>query len=252
MLKAQVSEPDSGLESVRSRLYERYRSYQSAGNSDDERRQRAPYLRNLITRHFPPNRNLRILDLGCGSGALLYFLNEAGYKNLSGIDNSSEQIKETAKIDFADVTCGDVFGLLESAANESYDVIAAFDVIEHLTKPELLRFADEIYRTLAPGGLWMIHAPNAEGVFGGRVRYADLTHEQAFTRESVEQLTRAAGFSVTNCYEDEPVVHGVKSMLRWCVWKSARAILRLYYMAETGDAGRHAVFSQNLLALARK
>jgi 2-polyprenyl-3-methyl-5-hydroxy-6-metoxy-1,4-benzoquinol methylase len=237
---------------VRDRLYERYRSKQSAIDPVDERTQRAPYLRRLISRHFPSDRNARILDLGCGSGTLLYFLQEAGYKNISGIDNSPEQLERAGKLGFMDVSQADVFTFLEAAADDSYEAVVAFDIIEHLTKPELLRLADEIYRTLAPGGVWIIHAPNAEGFLGSRVRYSDLTHEQAFTPASVEQLTRAAGFRSSECFEDAPIAHGFKSMARLLIWKAGRGLLRLFFMAETGDTGRNAIFSQNLLALARK
>jgi 2-polyprenyl-3-methyl-5-hydroxy-6-metoxy-1,4-benzoquinol methylase len=240
------------LSTVRERLYERYRSNQSAINPDDERTQRAPYLRRLISRHFPSDRDARILDLGCGSGTLLYFLREAGYKNIFGIDSSPEQIEQARQLGFANVRQADAFTFLETAAADSYEAIAAFDIIEHLTKPELLHLADEIYRTLAPGGVWIIHAPNAEGFLGSRVRYADLTHEQAFTPASIEQLARAAGFRSSECFEDAPIAHGLKSMARLLIWKTGRALLRLFFIAETGDTGRDAIFSQNLLALARK
>jgi 2-polyprenyl-3-methyl-5-hydroxy-6-metoxy-1,4-benzoquinol methylase len=246
--------PNSGLElsAVRDRLYQKYRSNQSAINPDDERRLRAPYIRRLISRHFPSDKGARILDLGCGCGTLLYFLRQAGYQNISGIDSSREQLEQARQLGLADVREADVFTFLETAAVDSYEAVAAFDIIEHLTRPELLRLADEIYRTLTPDGVWVIHVPNAEAVFGSRVRYADLTHEQAFTRESVEQLARAVGFRSTECFEDTPAIHGIKSLVRWTIWKLGRAILRLYLIAETGDTGRNAIFSQNLLALARK
>ncbi len=243
-----------GLESspVRDRLYGRYRSNQAPLDPDDERRQRAPYLRKLISKHLPSERSARILDLGCGNGTLLYFAREAGYKFISGVDTSSEQIEQARLLGFPEIRQADVFSFLATAAAESYDAITAFDIIEHLTRSELLRLADEVYRTLAPGGRWIIHAPNAEGFLGSRIRYADLTHEQAFTRESVEQLARATGFRSVECFEDAPVVHGLKSGARLLIWKAARALLRLFFMAETGDTGRNAIFSQNLLALVRK
>lgn len=237
---------------IRARLYESYRSYQNAGDPQVERKQRAPYLRRLIKMRLPSERDVRVLDLGCGSGAVIYFLLEAGYRNVFGIDTSAEQIAQARELGISEVEQSDVFSFLQGAKSESYDVVIAFDIIEHLTKPELFELAGEIYRVLTPGGLWIVHAPNAEGVFGARIRYADLTHEQAFTRESMEQLGRASSFRAIECFEDEPVVHGVKSMFRWLIWKGARALLRIYVMAETGDVGRRAVFSQNLLACARK
>ncbi|HEV7682007.1 MAG TPA: methyltransferase domain-containing protein [Pyrinomonadaceae bacterium] len=252
LIKADI--PAEGFESasVRERLYGRYRSNQDHIEPEDERRQRAPYLRHLISTHFPKDKSTRILDLGCGNGTLLHFLRESGFNSISGVDNSPEQTEQAKLLGLTQVRHADVSAFLASEASESYDVITALDIIEHLTKVELLDLADEVYRTLAPGGRWIIHAPNAEGFMGSRIRYADLTHEQAFTPASISQLARAAGFRSWECYEDAPIAHGVKSSSRLLVWKCARGFLRLLFMAETGDTGGNAIFSQNLLAVVRK
>jgi len=48
------------------------------------------------------------------------------------------------------------------------------------------------------------------------------------------------------------VPHGLKSAVRWALWRCIRGLLRLYLAAETGDTGRDAIFSENLLAVAFK
>jgi cyclopropane fatty-acyl-phospholipid synthase-like methyltransferase len=55
------------------------------------------------------------------------------------------------------------------------------DVIEHLTRQELFDLLDSVYRVLAPGGVCLVHVPNAEGLYGMRIRYGDFTHELAFS-----------------------------------------------------------------------
>jgi cyclopropane fatty-acyl-phospholipid synthase-like methyltransferase len=221
-------------------------------HSLDDRGLRAPYIRHLIREHFPPNREAKILDLGCGSGTLLHFLLQAGYRELSGVDVSSDQVAAARELSIEGVREGDIGEILYRIDNESLDVVVTFDVIEHMTKPELLEFADEVYRILRKAGRWIIHAPNAASPFGSRVRYADWTHEQAFTKESLEQLLKAVGFEEVHCYEDHPIVHGMKSAIRWLIWKVVRGVLRVYWMAETGDIGQDCIFSQNLLAVATK
>jgi SAM-dependent methyltransferase len=236
----------------RARLYDRYRSGLGIDLADDDRASRAPYLRRLIAEHFPQNLQAKMLDLGCGSGTFISFLKEAGYANVTGIDTSLEQVIKAQALNIPGVKQGDLFDTLQDADAESLDVIIAFDVIEHMTKPELLTLADEIYRVLKPQGRWVIHAPNAEAPFGACVRYADWTHEQAFTKESLNQVLKAVGFSRVQCYEDQPVVHGLKSALRWVMWKICRGAIRIYWMAETGATGRDCIFSRNLLAIAIK
>ena len=234
------------------RMYEKYRSVHGLTNSFDDRTLRAPYIRRLIRKHFPPNREAKILDLGCGSGTLLHFLREAGYGYVSGVDTSPEQVAAAQRSGIHSVRQGNLLDVLRHIETRELDVVVTFDVIEHMTKPELLELSDEVYRVLQKGGKWLIHAPNAGGLFGSRVRYADLTHEQAFTRESLEQLLTAVGFEKIECYEDQPVIHGLMSGSRWLVWKIVRALLRVCWVAETGSIGKDCVFSQNLIAVGHK
>ncbi len=239
-------------EELRARLYA---SYVSGGQarapaSIGELESRAPYLRRLVSRHFPPERDASVLDLGCGSGALLHVAREAGFRRLRGVDTSAEQVDAAARLGIAGVEQGDLLEVVAALAEASEDVIVAFDVMEHLEKGQLLRFVDGAHRALKPGGRLLVHVPNAESPFFGAVRYGDLTHELAFTGESLSQLLRAAGFREVRCFEDQPVVHGVRSAVRLVLWKAIRTLLRLAVAAETGSAGRGAIFTRNLLAVA--
>lgn len=90
--------------------------------------------------------------------------------------------------------------------------------------------------------------PNAEGIFGSRIRYGDLTHEQAFTASSIRQMFGALRFGKTECFEDKPVVHGMKSLVRRILWELGSAPARLLSLAETGGSG--VILSQNLLFVA--
>lgn len=242
-------------ESYRDRIYRRYveaRPKTLAPCTVAGLAPRAPYLRKLVREHFPPQLDVAVLDLGCGHGALLHFAREAGYRNLRGVDGSSEQVAAAQRLGIAGVEEGDLREAVKAQPDASLDVIVAFDVIEHFTRDELLPFVDDVRRALKPGGRWIIHVPNGESPFFGAVRYGDLTHEFAFTRVSLTQLLLSSGFTSVRCYEDAPVVHGLRSALRWMLWKSFRGMLRLYIAAETGDASSEHIFSQNLLAVATK
>jgi SAM-dependent methyltransferase len=238
----------------RSRIYGQYvraRETALAPSSVDGFSSRAPYLQRVIREHFPPDRDARILDLGCGHGTLVYFARQAGYRHAEGVDRSPEQVAEATRLGIDGVREGDLMETLHALPAGSQQVIVAFDVIEHFTREELLPFVDAVFRALSPGGRWLIHTPNAESPFFGRIRYGDITHEQAFTVTSLNQLLRASGFTSVRCFEDTPVVHGAASAARWLVWKAVRGLLRAYLAAETGSPGS-GVLSQNMLAAAIK
>ncbi|MCB2148596.1 MAG: class I SAM-dependent methyltransferase [Deltaproteobacteria bacterium] len=221
-------------------------------NSFEDLNLRRPYLKRFIIKHFPPDRDSIILDLGCGSGSLIYFAQQTGYHKIQGVDLSPQKISNANKCGIHGVEQGDALETLNKKAADTFDCLIAFDLIEHFNRTNLLLFIDAAYRTLKPGGRWLIHTTNAESPFGMTIRYGDITHQLAFTRASLSQLLYLSGFSQVNCYEDQPVPHGIISAVRWLLWKIIRNGLRLYRAIETGDIGHHAIFSQNILVVAVK
>lgn len=248
-----IDEPRD-MRPYRQRLYDAYvRSGQAERiESPADLAKRAPYLRHVVARHFPHDRSCHVLDVGCGAGALLYFAREAGYGSLHGVDASPEQVASARRLGLDFVQQGDALETLAAQPAEGLDVIVAFDVLEHLSKEEILAFFDESRRVLAPRGRIIAHMPNAESPFGAAIRYGDFTHETAFTRDSIAQIASAVGFATVECHEDRPVPHGLKSAIRWLAWPVVRGLFRAIGAIETGDLGREAIFSRNLVAVITK
>jgi SAM-dependent methyltransferase len=238
----------------RDRFYGDYVSSGQAGDvaSDAERQfaPRQPYVQRLIRHHIPADRNVSILDAGCGSGAYLYFLQKAGYKTLTGVDGSAEQVALAHGFGLTFVTQQDILSCLSSLEENSMDVLLLMDVLEHMTRQELLDVLDGAYRVLQPGGNCIAHVPNAAGLFGMEIRYGDLTHEIAFTPQSIRQVFTLTGFRHIQCFEDKPVIHGVISSLRRVLWEIGTIPARVLLAAETG--GTSFVLSQNMLITAEK
>ena len=245
----------TGTRAYRERLYRHYRDPGGSPDVEQARRElasRAPYLRALARLVMPEARSARVLDVGCGYGAFLLVLRDTGFVSVEGIDASGQQVALAKRLGLDCVRQADVLDALRGAPEASWDVIAALDLLEHLTKDEALAFVDEAHRALGPRGRLVLHVPNGEAIFAGAVYFGDLTHEIAFTRRSLRQLVSAAGFARVSVFEDAPVVHGLGSALRYVIWRVARSAFRVIYVAETGDTSRDLVLSQNLLAIAEK
>lgn len=73
---------------------------------------RLPYLRKLVRKQLPENLDLEILDLGCGYGALIHVAKQEGYRNVSGIDASPEQVAAAKELGIDGVEQGDVMDAL--------------------------------------------------------------------------------------------------------------------------------------------
>ena len=252
MTTLQISARDTGY---RPRFYDRYAQLRQRVDIEQIRRDVAltrPYLQRLVRQVFPADRNCRIVDLGCGAGLLLLCLQRSGYTNSIGIETSPDQAEFARKLGVRSVLSGDLLDFLRCSGRELFDVVVFFDVLEHFCKEEVLEIFDQVYRVLRPGGRMILHVPNAEGIFGSRIFWSDFTHEMAFTCEGLRQITHACGFACLQCWEDVPVVHGVKSLARRVLWWGLRGFFRLAHMAETGDAGASLILTQNLLAVACK
>src|SRR5262249_35848822 len=154
---------------------------------------------------LPADGKSAIFELGCGSGGFLYFLKGAGYSNVSGMDFDPEHVAAAKKAGVENVSAGDAVAHLSAHAGR-YDRVVAIDALEHFRKDELFGVVDAVKGALKPGGVFIWRAPNAGGPFGARVRYGDLTHELAFTKESAWQLMKAAGFEDVRVSAEEPVV----------------------------------------------
>jgi SAM-dependent methyltransferase len=249
--------PYTGRGSMRDWKEAVYQSYvssghirESGGSAAEHFEPRRAYLEALIREHFPSDRDSRVLDIGCGHGALLYFLHRASYRNARGVDGSKEQVELAKRLGVPCVELGRALSSLQDCEPASAEVICLFDVLEHLDRQEAFELLTEVRRVLSANGVCIGHAPNAEGIFGARIRYGDLTHEQAFTASSIRQMFGSLQFSAVQCFEDKPIIHGAKSLLRRVIWEVGTTPIRILNMAETGASG--AILSQNLLFKARR
>jgi ubiquinone/menaquinone biosynthesis C-methylase UbiE len=121
------------------------------------------YLRQIVSgvyEHGLKFSECELLDVGCGSGALVYGLKMAGAKGVTGLDISLDypaayyRDRERA-LKSSGGFCRFIKGSAEKMgiADASFDVIVSTSVIEHLTDIE--KSFQEMYRVLRPGGLGM-------------------------------------------------------------------------------------------------
>lgn len=96
-----------------------------------------------------------ILDMGCGAGFLSNDLAFAGHR-VTGIDLSTSSLKVAASRDVTHTVrylAGDVYKVPFPA--ESFDVVAAMDLLEHVSDPQ--KVIAEATRVLRPGGLFFFN-----------------------------------------------------------------------------------------------
>lgn len=198
---------------------------------------------------LPQDKGASIIELGCGNGGLIYWLQNIGYINASGIDTSSEQVECAKSLGIKKISKANLIDFLKDKVG-LYDVIFMRDIIEHFHKSEIIDIFDMLYRALKKRGTLIIQTPNGAGIFGSRYRYHDFTHEISFTENSLRQVMLASNFFDTHFYETKPVVFGLKSLIRAVLWNFIRIILQFVLLVETG--GTDKILTQNIIAVGHK
>lgn len=237
---------------TRQRFYDRYVSTFNETNAgaavdDSESFRRwadARYLPHFAQHHV----DAAILELGCGHGRMLRYLKSRGYKNVSGIDISSEQVllAQNAGLNAA---AEDVFDHLR-AHPSSYDVIIAIDLVEHFRRDELLDLFSLMRDSLRERGTVLIQTANGEGLFPGHIIYGDLTHQTIFNPSSMEQLMRLTAFANIRFAETAPLSNGLKGTVRSLLWSWLRFSLNFWRKIEAGKT--QAIWTENMIVSATK
>jgi predicted TPR repeat methyltransferase len=168
------------------------------------------YLRKVL----PPDKDARILDIGCGYGQLMKSLIRMHYKNVKGIDISSEVIM-TCKEDGLNVEHITELENYSINTTEKYDFIIMSHVLEHIEKPKIiytLAFIKE--HLMAEKSALMVMVPNAQSDTGCYWAYEDFTHSTVFTTGSIYYVLRAAGFTTIE-FLDRHNVEGANIVKRY-------------------------------------
>lgn len=128
------------------------------------------FYRRRIERHAPAGRPLHLLDVGCGLGAFLGSLAGSADYRLAGTDLSEHAITENRK-SWPGIELQVASATEQPFPPASFDVITAFDVIEHV--PDLEAVASAVQAQLKPGGLFVFVVPVYDGLSGPLIRALD-------------------------------------------------------------------------------
>lgn len=148
-------------------------------------------LRHLLARRFAGP--LRLLDFGCGNGAMLMAAELLGFEAF-GIDISASRADQATRQGgrvFADLAAFD------AAVGGKVHALTLEQVLEHVTEPlGLLRALAE---RMEVGGLLYLAVPDCSGIaeprdFTSFHKVQPIEHVNAFTPASLRDLARRAGF----------------------------------------------------------
>lgn len=151
-------------------------------------------LRRRIEKIFGNEKNLALLDAGCGVG-LTDELLKPFYPNLAGFDISSESIK-LAKERNPEIQYKLSDGIRIPFCDQAFDLVFAICVLHHIPPTERLVFFNEIHRVLRPKGAFFIYEHNPWNPLTRLIVSRCAFDQNAFLLSFTEtrQLLRKSGF----------------------------------------------------------
>jgi|ERR1017187_5703851 2-polyprenyl-3-methyl-5-hydroxy-6-metoxy-1,4-benzoquinol methylase len=164
-----------------------------------------------------PYKEINALEIGYGNGSFIQFLLNNGSR-IEGIE-IQEPLLDAAKAkgipvhsSINDVACG------------PYDLIVAFDVLEHLTIEELKSLFLKCRSLLKEKGAMVFRFPNADSFAGMGAQNGDFTHITAIGQTKLQQIVEPIGLRIERfeseiIYPEKIFVDAIRSCFRYILMK---------------------------------
>lgn len=163
----------------------------------------------------------RVLDVGCGDGTLSAMFSRYS-ERVAGIEVSQEACK-IARSRGVEVARADVENYAFPFRPESFDVVVAGEVIEHMTDPD--HFLQDITRVLKPDGYCILTTPNLASwynrfllLFGYQPHHMDVSFWH-------------------NVGKLRPIVDGGGGHLRVFTLRALKALLEIHHLRAVSIEG---------------
>jgi SAM-dependent methyltransferase len=144
-----------------------------------------------LHRHLPGGGD--IVDAGCGTGGLMLFLRDRGYRHLRGFDVSADAVRHCQARDL-DVVEEDLLNIVDRYGANSADAIVSNDTLYFLDHSERRRFLDGCHDVLRPDGVVIFNVPALDAFAG--IHDLSVGIQGRFTRTAMRNLLPPTRFTI--------------------------------------------------------
>lgn len=140
--------------------------------------------------------NAKLLEIGFGQGSFLRWCRDrgavvVGYELI-------QSICEVGNSQGFDVRHGDFRVLLE-LTQETFDLIVAFDVFEHIPADQIQDVFTLLRKKLNANGVIVVRVPNGQSPFGLAYQHGDITHINCLSKTKFQQISLACKLNLVSC-----------------------------------------------------
>lgn len=137
---------------------------------------------------------IKAVDFGCGRGEWLELLREHGVSTL-GVEINDVFLTRLKNKEI-DAVKADIFDFLKATEDNSFHLVTAFHLIEHIEMNLRVTFLREILRVLKKDGICILETPNPRNILvGSGDFYRDPTHVTPLFPDTLQFTGKTIGFS---------------------------------------------------------
>lgn len=193
---------------------------------------------------------LRVLDIGFGNGSFLGWCRSSGWQ-CDGLEVNSRLV---ARANAHGYTAAESIDNLPSeSSKKTYDLITAFDVLEHIDRDSLVSFFKKLANISTSHTLFLFRFPNGDNPFSLPLQNGDVTHKTAIGQMMLRQIAQLAGFEVISLRSPMQALENTSLKRRLSIlmgrpfrWVIGTTIKHLFM------GGMDVLFSSNLVAVLKK
>ncbi len=187
-----------------------------------------------------------VLEIGFGNGQFLGWCRQRGM-TVRGVETNHALLTRAKDAGF------DCAATPDALNERRFDLIALFDVLEHIPAAEITPFLCRLSERLTPEGRIILRTPNGGSPLGLNHQHGDPTHAAILTAHKLRYLCAPAGLSIIYCGADlYPLFAGsLRAMparvLRRALHQLLERIVRFVFSPQP-----RGVLSANLLTVMRR
>jgi len=203
--------------------------------------------------YLPENKDARILDLGCGSGLLLEYLDFKGYTNILGVDVDEVALSKVDKKFKGNIKhINDLLVFLKSESKK-FDMIIAKDVIYYFPPENIIAYMQSITAALNKDGSIIVEVFNGALLTAPYTAAKDFGIVNIFTEKSVRSVLESSLLQVDEVFGVRKIQRrGLKNLIYLLGVFMWHLILRSIFLLERGvDDGNPKILTKSIIAVGR-
>ena len=140
-----------------------------------------------------------LLDIGSGRGEWIQKCNAKGFNSI-GLELDAKMVNDCRKLNL-NIQEGDALSLLDEFSEDTFSIVSAFHVIEHISHENLKKLIIHAKRILKPEGLLILETPSIDNLMvSSKSFHIDPTHINPIHPDLLSFMIKRVGFTKLKYY----------------------------------------------------